>query len=219
MKHVRVAVTAGGREDEIHPMYDVMVNAAYVEYATAINWNFTGTELGILHYVEGDPVRFEQTVEEIPEVIEYALTTIDGRSFYVYIRDRTTPEVREMFGAISERGLVTAPPIEYLPDGTVAFSLFGPADQLQSAIDAVPDPVTVTVEEISGLGALPQTVPAVLSDRQREAIEAALSLGYYEIPRTASHEDVAETLDCAPSTAAEHIRKAEAKLIERLFSR
>jgi hypothetical protein len=186
MKHVRVAVTAGGREDEIHPMYDVMANAPYVEYATAINWNFSGTELGILHYVEGDPARFERTVEEIPEVIEYALTTIDERRFYVYIRDTTTPEVRTMFNAITERGLVTGPPIEYHPDGTATFSLFGPAERIQSALDAVPDPVTVTVEEISGLGALPQTAPAALSDRQREAIETALSLGYYEIPRSQS---------------------------------
>jgi hypothetical protein len=218
MKHVRLSITAGGREDEIHPMYAVLANAPYVEYATAINWNYTGDELGILHYVEGSPAAFEQAVEETPEVIEYALTRIDDEAFYVYVRDATTPEIRELFETVTTGSLVTAPPIEYHPDGTVTFSLFGPADQIQSALDGVPDPVSVTIEEISGLGALPQTVPAVLSDRQRAAIQTALSVGYYEVPRTATHEDVADELGCAPSTAAEHLRKAEATVIETVFS-
>jgi hypothetical protein len=199
-------------------MYGVLTNAPYVEYATALNWNFTGSELGILHYVEGDPVRFERTVAETPEVLDHALARVDDRRFYAYIRDETTPELRELFGAVTDHSLVMAPPIEYL-SGAVTFSVFGPAERIQSAIGTVPDPVTVTVEEISELEALPQTAPAALSTRQREAIETALSLGYYEIPRAASHEDVAAELGCAPSTAAEHIRKAEAVLVERVLGR
>ncbi|MFC6975764.1 helix-turn-helix domain-containing protein [Halomicroarcula sp. GCM10025709] len=61
------------------------------------------------------------------------------------------------------------------------------------------------------------TVETRLSDRQREAVEAALSLGYYDIPRTATHEAVADALDCAPSTAAEHLRKAESRVLHALF--
>lgn len=218
MKHVRVSLTAGGREGEIHPIYDVLANAPYVEYATIINWNFTGEELGILHYVEGSSSQFERALAETPEVIDYALKQVDEASFYVYVRDAMTPGARKLFGVVTEASLVTAPPIEYFPDGTVTFSLFGPAAHIQQAIDAVPDPVRVDIEEISGLGALPQTLPAGLPDRQREAVETALALGYYEIPRTASHEDVAEELGCAPSTAAEHIRKAEATIIETVLS-
>ena len=45
MKHVRVRITAGGREAEIHPMYDLWVNAPFVERATALQWNFTGDAL------------------------------------------------------------------------------------------------------------------------------------------------------------------------------
>jgi hypothetical protein len=142
----------------------------------------------------------------------------EGLSVTKRARDATTPEIRELFETVTTGSLVTAPPIEYHPDGTVTFSVFGPADQIQSALDGVPDPVSVTVEEISGLGALPQTVPAVLSDRQRAAIQAAPSVGYYEVPRTATHEDVADRLGCAPSTAAEHLRKAETTVIETVFS-
>lgn len=63
----------------------------------------------------------------------------------------------------------------------------------------------------------PEVTAATLTARQREAVEAALSLGYYDIPREASYEDVAEAMGCAPSTAAEHLRKAEGKLVGSAF--
>lgn len=52
-----------------------------------------------------------------------------------------------------------------------------------------------------------------LSERQREALRAALELGYYDTPREATHADVAAELDCAPNTASEHLQKGEAKLV------
>jgi predicted DNA binding protein len=61
------------------------------------------------------------------------------------------------------------------------------------------------------------TAESLLTDRQREAVEAANDLGYYEIPREASQEDVAERIGCAASTAAEHLRKAETKLLRSIL--
>ena len=45
-------------------------------------------------------------------------------------------------------------------------------------------------------------------------VAAARDLGYYDLPREATHADVAERLGCAPGTASEHLRKAEAKLVD-----
>jgi len=50
--------------------------------------------------------------------------------------------------------------------------------------------------------------PASLTDRQRAALDTALDLGYYDVPRAASVADVAVELDCATSTAGELLRKA-----------
>jgi hypothetical protein len=54
MKHARVRITAHGQESDIHPMYGVITEASFVERATALQWNYTGDALGILHYVVGD---------------------------------------------------------------------------------------------------------------------------------------------------------------------
>lgn len=57
--------------------------------------------------------------------------------------------------------------------------------------------------------------PAGLSQRQYDAVEAALVTGYYDWPREATAEAVAETMGVAHSTFLEHLRKAEKKLLER----
>ena len=52
-----------------------------------------------------------------------------------------------------------------------------------------------------------------LTDRQHEVIQAAYEMGYYEVPREASTEDVAAELDVDPSTVAEHLQRAERNLL------
>ncbi|WP_340101213.1 helix-turn-helix domain-containing protein [Salinibaculum salinum] len=217
MKHVRVRITAEGREDEIHPMYDVMMNAPFVERGTALQWNFTGDALGILHYIEGDADAYAEVAAEVPEVLGFDIVDTGEDAFYAYIRDATTDALQDLFGPMTTGGLLVVPPIVYHEDGTVTLSLFGPTDEMQDAIEAVPPSIDVTIEEVGGLAATRPAVEARLSDRQRDAITTALELGYYEIPREVSHEDVAEAIGCAPSTAAEHLRKAESKVLRDVF--
>jgi len=123
-----------------------------------------------------------------------------------------------MFEPVSYRGLVVVPPIVSHEDGRVSMSAFGPADVIQRAIDAVPDPVEATVQAVGGLTGLPQATESYLSERQQAALEAALELGCYAVPREADQEAVAAALSCAPSTAAEHLRKGERKAIRSVLS-
>lgn len=219
MRHVRVRVTAHGHEAAIHPVYDLWTNAEFVDRSLALQWNQSGDTLGILHYARGDADAFEAAIREIPEVMGYDIERACDDEFYVYISDASTPSLREMFGSLTAGTVVIVPPIVYREDGWVTLSLFGPDEDLQEAIDRIPEPVEVQVEAVSGLDSVAAAVETRLTDRQREAVEAALDLGYYEVPRTAGHEDVAAELGCAPSTAAEHIRKAEAAVLRSVFRR
>ncbi|WP_135363744.1 helix-turn-helix domain-containing protein [Halosimplex halophilum] len=217
MKRLRVSITADGREAEIHPMYGVLTRAPFVERATALQWNFTGDALGILHYVEGDADAFAAAADDIDVVVGYDIERAGDDAFYAYVRDATTDSLVDLFGPISRGGLVVVPPIVYRPDGTVRLTIFGPEAELQAAMGEIPDPVEVTVEAVGSLAGSRVAPTARLTDRQREAAEAALDLGYYDVPRTGDHEAVAEALGCAPSTAAEHLRKAESKLLRAVL--
>jgi predicted DNA binding protein len=41
----------------------------------------------------------------------------------------------------------------------------------------------------------------------------AFEMGYYAVPRETARDDIAERLGCVPSTASEHLRKAERELV------
>nr|WP_139328923.1 PAS domain S-box protein [Haladaptatus litoreus] len=57
-----------------------------------------------------------------------------------------------------------------------------------------------------------------LTDRQQAALETAYHRGYFEWPRGASGEDLANSLGIAPPTFSQHLRKAEQKVFETVFS-
>ena len=57
-----------------------------------------------------------------------------------------------------------------------------------------------------------------LTDRQRTALETAYHAGFFEWPRDASGEDVAESIGVAPPTFHQHLRKAQLKVFDSVFS-
>lgn len=198
-------------------MYDLLVNAPFVERATALQWNYTGEAFAVLHYVEGEMAAFDAAVADVDPVVEYELVAAGEGAFYAYVHDETTAPFRALFDPISSGGLVVVPPVVYRTDGQVEMSAFGPSDLLQSAVDAARSPIELTLEQVGGLTAAAPTAEARLSERQRAALEAGLELGYYDVPRSASQADVAAALDCAPSTVAEHLRKGEATLLRSVL--
>lgn len=58
-----------------------------------------------------------------------------------------------------------------------------------------------------------QSVLDALTERQREVIEMAYEMGFYEIPRRVSTEDIAEKLDIDAATVSEHLQRAERNLL------
>jgi len=57
-----------------------------------------------------------------------------------------------------------------------------------------------------------------LTDRQREVLETAYEMGYYQYPRGANASEVADALDICPSTLAEHLAAAQTKLLDDVLA-
>jgi DNA-binding CsgD family transcriptional regulator len=95
----------------------------------------------------------------------------------------------------------------------VTVSLVGPQeairDMLREYVEAGVNPELRSIGEYDGSDG-PMTG---LTDRQREVLETAYEAGYYEVPRTASTDDVATELGVDPSTVAEHLQRAERNLL------
>ncbi|MFC6756278.1 bacterio-opsin activator domain-containing protein [Halomicroarcula sp. GCM10025894] len=60
-------------------------------------------------------------------------------------------------------------------------------------------------------------LPDSLTERQRASLDAAYFMGYFDWPRDSSGPEVAERLGVSSSTFHQHLRKAEAKLLDAVF--
>ena len=198
-----------------HPMHRFLEESDAVWTDRLLHWNLAQDGVDVaLFYIEADRDVYVDRLEAVESVVDYDVTPIDEDSFYVYVHERTRPPERRFRAAFQETGLVVLPPVEYLPDGTMELTLAGPGEDLRAMLDDLPEEVEASVEWVGTGEAGPAST---LTDRQREALAAGLAVGYYEVPREGSLDDVAAELDCAPATASTHLRKAEAGLVRAVL--
>ncbi|MCG1005534.1 helix-turn-helix domain-containing protein [Halorubrum lacusprofundi] len=134
-------------------------------------------------------------------------------AFYLKAYERLGGPLETFFDAFVDTEFLSVPPVVYRSGGRLSFGLIGPPNQLRDVLSAVPDPIDVTVERVGSYGGR-RLAGANLTERQREALCAARRVGYYDVPRSGSVADVAEAIECSPSTAGAHLRKGEAALVD-----
>jgi len=217
MKRVRLRIDPGSTA--VHPGYALVTGGAeYLSTVEIVNWNVSTDPSGQLFRMEGDVDATRAALDDLSEVVGYEITTIDENTFYAYVKSTATAIARGLMDTFTRGSLLVVPPVECNRDGTLAMTLVGSSPEVQAAIDGVPEEVETTVERIGGDEMSRDAAAARLSERQREAVRTGIEVGYYATPRAVTIEDVAAAMDCSPSTAAEHLRKAETKLIRGLFA-
>jgi hypothetical protein len=217
MRYLRAAVhqDPGDR----HPMHQFVVErqgytvSRLVEYTPPIDGYGA-----FLFHVEGPVEPYRSALDSVPTVVEYELSPCPDGSFYLYVREELRGSDQQLVGAFTQPGLVGVTPIEYCGDGTVRLTVVGPAGRLQSAIEETPERMDVEVCEVGEYGARGLGAGSDLTERQYEAVVAAVDVGYYETPRQGTTTDVGERLDCAPGTAAELLRRAERTVMDEVVA-
>ncbi len=74
-----------------------------------------------------------------------------------------------------------------------------------------------SIGEPFGSGQLARILEAELSDEQVLVLETAYSMGYFDVPRAVSADELATELDIAQSTLSERLRVAEKTLFGLVF--
>lgn len=210
----RVRITIHPPAEYRPPLYEFLVgDAECVDRVQIVNWNVSSPPVGFLLRIAGDRRRFADALADRDDLSDYEILPITDGEWYCFVAAEGATAGRALFENFTRGSLMTVPPIECHEGGSSTFAIIGTGADIEAAVDGVPDGVGVDVEAVGGRKVASDSVVGRLSVRQREAVGTATELGYYDVPREASHEDVAERLDCAPSTAAEHLRKAEATLV------
>ncbi|NHN57553.1 MULTISPECIES: helix-turn-helix domain-containing protein [Halorussus] len=216
MKRVRITIDPPAAY--LPPVYELLTTrAAYLSQVHLVNWNVSTPPVGFLLRLRGDYRRYEADLRAADNVAEAEILPVTDRSCYCFLAAESETLGRELFDNFTRGSLMTVPPVECHGDASSTFTLVGTEADIQAAVEEVPEGVAVDVEAVGGERVADDGVLGRLSPRQREAVRAALELGYYDVPRDATGEDVARELDCATATAAEHLRKAEATLVSALL--
>lgn len=154
------------------------------------------------------------------DVLSCTIFGEQGGNGLVYTHVRPSESSREIIEKIQEHGVIFDYPFEAIQDDAVRMTLIGETNErLQRALTAFPDEIAITVERIGAYPPEMRDLSSVLTERQQEILDIAADLGYYEVPRQATHADIAERAGLNAGTVSEHMQRIEARVFAELFDR
>lgn len=202
-----------------HPMHQFVVDHEPYSRSRLLHVGMGTDETHTLvFHVDGPPERYEAELQEIDRIETYELSPHPDGTFYLYVSERPSARGQQFAGAFARPGVIVVTPIDYRADGTVRLTLVGPAGELQDALEETPAGMEATVHSLGEYDARRFDAGGDLTDRQFEAVTAAIDCGYYETPSEGGVDDVSDRLDCTPSTAAELLRRAEKRVMRRVVA-
>lgn len=164
----------------------------------------------------GDRDRYEELMAESPHV-EDVLVSGDERWLATSQFTARGP-VERLLAWRRESDLVVETPIRVNADGSMRITFLGGEADFRELYDRTVEAADLSVEVVETGEYDPDTDAFVrgLTTRQQEVLEAAVEVGYYSDPRSATQEDVAEAVGIAPTTAGTHLRTIEARVFGAL---
>ncbi|SDC48795.1 HTH DNA binding domain-containing protein [Natrinema hispanicum] len=212
MKRVQFSVTYPDRF--VHPLQQRLMETQ-ISRAELLMWSPTD-DATTLFWCDGNREATEQLVTGLDSLlVSTAVDVSDGTCVFLQQADyEFSPAILE---TIADAAVIFLPPVVFLETGEVQFEAAGESAALSTFYEDLSDLGVVTVEQVHAFER--RSTPSALTDRQRAALEAAVSVGYYEVPRNGTVADVAAVLECSSSTAGELLRKAEAAVVTGFLER
>ena len=167
-----------------------------------------------LYRGRGNLDRVAGVLEAQPDVLAYDVSgEYDGLA---YLHFEPSDTVLSLLTLVQENEVVLRTPIDCLDDGGVRVTIVGDDRTIQRTVEGIPDDLTLSLEGIGDYHPDSDQLYSVLTERQREILETAVEMGYYEVPRGATHEDIARAIGLSAGTVGEHLRKVEGKVLSTL---
>ena len=167
----------------------------------------------LLARVSGDLARLGSLIEERPETLGYSLSEDAHDSALLFAHTQPPSAVRRFLELPRAHEVFFDFPIEGTRDGRLRIVVVGESNEvLRRALADVPSEIGVEIERIGPYPDDSGDLGGLLTDRQREVLEVALDLGYYEVPRRSTHRAIAERMDLSVGTVTEHLQKVEARV-------
>jgi hypothetical protein len=142
----------------------------------------------------------------------------DG-SFVVFIEGKSCVPPRSK--NVKPFQVMMSKPPEFLDVDKMKVEVIGKEKEMQKFLNytAALDNRPFKLTGLSALEPRQESHLANLTGRQRQALITAYGLGYYDVPRKVSSEEVSRHLNMDKSTFVEHLRKAERKIVTQVIAK
>lgn len=212
MKYVRARIELPGLET---PLTDLAAADGIAGvYLLAGGVSETATPTYTLA-IDGPSEEIRDRLADDEAVLEWEISSAEAGTVYAYVQFRAPPAIGRFREQFTRGSLVVLLPGTFYADG-VEITVVGTQSDVATAFETLPSGFGASIREIGTFQGWFRR-GRTLTDRQREVLEVAHELGYYDRPSRASQEAIAAELGCSASTVGEHLRKAEKRLVEEVF--
>jgi predicted DNA binding protein len=181
------------------------------------DWHSDGTYTLVYRLSGEDTDALDDHLADHEQVQTYDIVEEDDR-IYAFVHLTPRESLSRLLEIAESHQLILETPFQFTERG-IRVRVAGEEAELQSAFAEGTDEIEIDVESTGMYSPDEPDFVEQMTERQYEALVTAFDLGYYETPRTISFEEVADELDCAPSTANELLRRAEAALVSSVLAR
>lgn len=214
MRYLTVLVKPDGGS-AFHPLGEELADDPSIERKAIHHIELLDDDTVLLFAeASGSKQRYKRIMEGSSYVISY-LTAGEDRWMAVS-QFKPTEAIRRSLELQRESLLVVETPIHFTSDNHLKVTYIGTDETFSKLYEYADDmdQVSFDVLEMGDYEANKPPFNRMITSRQEEVLKAAVDLGYYNEPRQASLEDIAEVIGISPGTVGEHLRKAE----ERVFT-
>lgn len=215
MRYFELTLTPA--EGWFHPVDKAITEHEAVTREALLHLNALGDGTGVMLYrLHGQPEPLVEAIADHPDLLAYDLLDVVEDVFHLYVHVKPGEPGGSLMELAHRYALIIQTPIEFTDRGGLSTTVVGSHEMLRQAMEELPEGIAYDIEQVGQFAPDTRDTLSILTERQQEVFRTAVDLGYYEIPRRATHEDIAKQLDCAPSTVDEHLRKAESRVLSTL---
>ena len=206
----RASLVIDRDREDAHPLHRAVIDADGLSRAAVLQWDGRRETPVSLSWCDAPEPTVASVLDDLDLVQSYALSA--GRDgTYAVVWQQSFRLDSAVMALVSDAAALPLAPVVFEADGSVAITLVGTHAALSELVAEFGDRLDYTVVELTEYDGPGRS--AGLTERQRDALAAAVAVGFYDVPRTGTIADVAVRLDCAESTASELVRKAQATVV------
>jgi predicted DNA binding protein len=173
--------------------------------------------LVLLYELDGAPAAVESFLDKHFEAITYQTSKM-GENRLVYAHIKPSPIVSNLVQVPQRSGIVIDYPMVFLDEGSLRVRLVGEESALQRAVSELSAIVQVDIKRLGRYAPETERLFVQLTDRQQEILLTAVEAGYYDVPKGATYQDIADMIGLTVATVGEHLHKIESTVFRDITS-